>query len=60
MYREENTKHTLFDLMEADPSPFVMTDVEIDKMLVDMAQADREYMVKNNISIESVYSNAPF
>lgn len=60
MYRDENTEHKFFDLMEADPSPFVMTDAEIDKMLVDMAQEDREYVAMNHILVESLYSNAPF
>lgn len=60
MSNNKETKRKLFT-NAVDLSPYVvMTDDEIDRMLVDMERIDRENMVKNHISVESVYANAPF
>lgn len=61
MSNNKETKRKLFTANAIDLSPYVvMTDDEIDRMLVDMERIDRENMVRNHISVESVYANAPF
>ncbi len=57
---DDYSPRKLFDLMEADPSPYVPTDVEIDGMLVDMERMEHEYLMRNHIPAESLYQNAPF